>query len=241
MDLFDKLVDLLGDEELPLREYAQILDAGFAEARVGVIPPGVDEVMAGDMERTRLKDVKVLFFLGVNEGSVPKSSSRAGILSDMEREELRKAGLELAPGAREQAYIQRFYLYLNLTKPSERLYVSYSLLDGAGRSLRPSYFVSVLKKALSGAYRRIRGREGERGASADGERGNEPSYREAWEIQGRRRRRAFLRSCTAGMPDRKSTGRSWGSFLTRHFRYTGIQALEKPWRTPFTGRFWKTA
>ena len=146
MDFFDKLVDLLGDEELPLREYAQILDAGFAEARVGVIPPGVDEVMAGDMERTRLKDVKVLFFLGVNEGSVPKSSSRAGILSDMEREELRKAGLELAPGAREQAYIQRFYLYLNLTKPSEHLYVSYSLLDGAGRSLRPSYFVSVLKK-----------------------------------------------------------------------------------------------
>src|SRR5699024_3904068 len=83
IDLFDKLVDLLGEEELSLREYAEILDAGFAEARVGVIPPGVDQVTAGDMERTRLKDVRVLFFLGVNEGSVPKSSARPGLLSDM--------------------------------------------------------------------------------------------------------------------------------------------------------------
>lgn len=150
MDLFDKLVDLLGDEELTLREYAEILDAGFAEARVGVIPPGVDQVTAGDMERTRLKDVKVLFFLGVNEGSVPKNNSRAGILSDMEREQLREKGLELAPTAREQSYIQRFYLYLNLTKPSKRLYVSCCLLDGAGKTLRPSYLMNVLRRMFPG-------------------------------------------------------------------------------------------
>lgn len=61
MDLLDKLVDLLGEEELTIREYTEILEAGFAEVRVGVIPPGVDQAMAGDMERTRLKDVKVLF------------------------------------------------------------------------------------------------------------------------------------------------------------------------------------
>ncbi|MGN8947297.1 helicase-exonuclease AddAB subunit AddB [Candidatus Merdisoma sp. HCP28S3_D10] len=146
MDLLDKLVDLLGEEELTVREYTELLEAGFGEARVGVIPPGVDQVMAGDMERTRLKDVKVLFFLGVNEGSVPKNASRAGLLSDMEREQLRGAGMELAPTAREQGYIQRFYLYLNLTKPSERLYISCTLLDGGGKALRPSYLMNVMKR-----------------------------------------------------------------------------------------------
>lgn len=144
MDLLDKLVDLLGEETLPLREYTQLLDAGFAELKVGVIPPGADEVVAGDMERTRLKDVKVLFFLGVNEGSVPKSASRAGLLSEMEREKLKKDGMELAPTSREQSYIQRFYLYLSLTKPSEGLYVSCTMLDGAGKTLRPSYLISLL-------------------------------------------------------------------------------------------------
>lgn len=146
MDLLDKLVDLLGDEALSAREYREILDAGFAEARVGVIPPGVDQVVAGDMERTRLKDIKVLFFLGVNEGNVPKSGGRTGILSDMEREQLKKNGMELAPTAREQGYTQRFYLYLNLTKPSAKLYVCCSLLDGSGKALRPSYLFNTLKK-----------------------------------------------------------------------------------------------
>ncbi len=145
MDLLDKLVDLLGDQKLSAREYREILEAGFAEARVGVIPPGVDQVVAGDMERTRLKDVKVLFFLGVNEGNVPKNTSRTGLLSDMEREQLKAQGMELAPTAREQGYIQRFYLYLNLTKPSKRLYVCCSLLDGGGKALRPSYLMNVLK------------------------------------------------------------------------------------------------
>ena len=145
MDLFDKLVDLLGDQKLSAKEYREILEAGFAEARVGVIPPGVDQVVAGDMERTRLKDVKVLFFLGVNEGNVPKNTSRTGLLSDMEREQLKAEGMELAPTAREQGYIQRFYLYLNLTKPSFRLYVCCSLLDGSGKALRPSYLMNVLK------------------------------------------------------------------------------------------------
>ena len=77
MDLLDKLVDLLGDEALSAREYREILDAGFAEARVGVIPPGVDQVVAGDMERTRLKDIKVLFFLGVNEGKCAQKAEAA--------------------------------------------------------------------------------------------------------------------------------------------------------------------
>ena len=144
--IYGMLVDLLGEEELTIREYTEILEAGFAEVRVGVIPPGVDQVMAGDMERTRLKDVKVLFFLGVNEGSVPKNMSRAGLLSDMEREQLRISGMELAPTAREQGYIQRFYLYLNLTKPSDQLYLSCTLLDSGGKALRPSYLMNVMKR-----------------------------------------------------------------------------------------------
>lgn len=40
MDLFDKVVDFLGDEVLPVKEYADILDAGFEAARVGRDPAG---------------------------------------------------------------------------------------------------------------------------------------------------------------------------------------------------------
>ena len=146
MDLFDKVVDFLGDEVLPVREYADILDAGFEAARVGVIPPGNDKVTIGDIERTRLNHIKILFFIGVNDGVVPKAGNAGGIISQFEREKMAACHLELAPGAREKVFIQRFYLYLNVTKPSEFLYVTFSKVNADGKALRRSYFAGTLLK-----------------------------------------------------------------------------------------------
>ncbi|MCD8300628.1 MAG: exodeoxyribonuclease V subunit gamma [Clostridiales bacterium] len=144
IDLLDKLVDLLGDEVVSLPDYREIMEAGLSTAKVGAIPPGNDCVILGDMERTRLKDVKVLFFLGVNDGAIPKKTDRQSILSQYDREMIGENDLTLAPGEREQVFLQRFYLYLNLTKPSEALYLTFSRVDSEGKSMRPSYLVSTL-------------------------------------------------------------------------------------------------
>ena len=72
MDLLDQIYELLGEEEISLQEFADILEAGFGEITVGTIPQNVDRIVVGDMERTRLKQVKVLFFLGVNDGNSEK-------------------------------------------------------------------------------------------------------------------------------------------------------------------------
>lgn len=56
---------------------------------------------------------------------MPKSEKAGGIISQFERETMAAHKLELAPGARERVFIQKFYLYLNLTKPSEHLYVTF--------------------------------------------------------------------------------------------------------------------
>ena len=78
MELFDKFVSLLGDERIALKEYRELLDAGMEEARIGVIPPSLDEVMAGDIERTRLKDIRALILLGVNDSLIPGNASAGG-------------------------------------------------------------------------------------------------------------------------------------------------------------------
>ena len=111
MELFEQIEGLLGDEEISLQEFSDILDAGFGEIEMGIIPGGIDRVVAGDMERSRLKQVKILFVLGVNDGNIPKSSSGGGILSDIDREFLKDSEYELAPTPRQQMYIQRLYLY----------------------------------------------------------------------------------------------------------------------------------
>ena len=146
MELLEKYVELLGEEMISLEEFSELLDAGFAEVKVGVIPPGSDRVVVGDMERTRLKDVKIVFLLGMNEGNIPKSLSGGGILSQMEREYLEEQQASLAPTAKEQVYLQKFYIYYVLTKASEQLYLSYPATDFHGAALRPSYLKEVFQK-----------------------------------------------------------------------------------------------
>ena len=146
MNLFEKMVEILGEEEVTLQEFQQLLETGMSEVQVALIPPSVDQVLIGDMERTRLKDVRALFFVGVNEGSIPKKKQSGGLLNDMDREFFEQQGVELAPGPKELMNIQRFYLYLNLTRPGERLYLSYSLVNGKGEATGPAYLIGNIRR-----------------------------------------------------------------------------------------------
>ena len=146
INLFDQVVELLGNENMPVREYAQVLDAGFVAAKVGTIPPGADCVIVGDIERTRLDHIKVLFFLGVNDGIVPKATDRKNLLSQHDRERMAKDKIELAPTMREQVFLQKFYLYLNMTKPQECLILTYARMDNMGSAIKPSYLVHTIQE-----------------------------------------------------------------------------------------------
>ena len=146
MALLDKMVEFLGDEVMSLLDFKELLEAGFEDSKVGIIPPSPDQVLVGDMERTRLKDIKVLFFWGLNEGIVPSGKNTAGLLSEQERSFLGDKGVSLAPGARENSFVERFYLYLHLTKPSKRLFLTLVKSDMDGKVMRPSYVLSRIRK-----------------------------------------------------------------------------------------------
>ena len=150
MELLDQIMELIGQEKMSLSEFADILDAGFAEIEVGIIPRSVDRIIVGDIERTRLKPVKYLFFVGVNDGYIPAKTGKGGIISDIDREFLKGSNQDLAPTPRDQMYIQKYYLYLNMTKPSKGLYLSYAAMDGQGGALRPSYLIGIVKQLFPG-------------------------------------------------------------------------------------------
>lgn len=146
MDLFDKMTEVLGEEKVSLREFKELLEAGLSEVKIGIIPPSSDQVLVGDMERTRLKDIRVLFFVGVNDGKIPRGDAAGKILSDLNREDLKASSVALAPTYRENLYTQRFYLYLNMTKPSDKLYLSYSRADDGGEPMTQSFLIGAVRK-----------------------------------------------------------------------------------------------
>lgn len=139
--LFDKIEELLGDTKMSVKEFYEIVDTGLSDIEIGVVPPTVDRVLIGDITRSRLNHIKVLFFTSVNDGIVPKAPKKGRILSDRDRDILSDYGLELAPSDKQNSYIEQFYIYTILTKPSDHLYISYHKLSASLESMRPSYLL----------------------------------------------------------------------------------------------------
>ena len=186
MELFDKFVELLGEETISLKEYCDLLDAGLEEAKVGVIPPSLDQVVVGDMERTRIKNIRALFFAGANDTLLPGNTGGGGLLSERDREQFKAGEIALSPGPKEKIYEQKFYLYMNLTKPSESLYLSWSKVSGDGKTLRPAYLVQDIRRLFPGAVPR----DEERRPAADRELTRAGGVR--WIAEGLRERQRGL-------------------------------------------------
>ena len=148
MVLLNQVATLIGEDKLTLDEYYKILEAGISEIKIGIVPGQTDYVLMGDIERSRLKEIKILFLVGANDGSIPKNSGNGGMISDIDREYLVSNGFELAPTPREKMYTQRLYLYMNMTKPSEKLFISYSETDALGNAIKPSYLIDIVKGIL---------------------------------------------------------------------------------------------
>ncbi|MCR4675589.1 MAG: exodeoxyribonuclease V subunit gamma [Lachnospiraceae bacterium] len=129
LNLLEKMDMVLGEEIVSSKEYSDLLRAGFSAAKIGVVPPLGDGVVFGDLERTRLENIKVLFLIGAVDGMIPKVSNGGGILTQNERLLLKDADYELAPTERERSFMQKFYLYQILTKASEKLFVTDTIYD----------------------------------------------------------------------------------------------------------------
>lgn len=145
VNLLEKMVQILGEEEMTVSEFAKILEAGLVKSDLGIIPPTADSILVGDIERSRLPAVKALFVLGVNEGVLPMPKMAQGIFSDEERAVLEQTGMEMAPGGKRRAFEEQYLIYRGITKPSSRLYFSYCTGDLEGKALRPSSLISRIK------------------------------------------------------------------------------------------------
>ncbi|APF22632.1 helicase-exonuclease AddAB subunit AddB [Clostridium butyricum] len=148
IDILDQAVDVMGDKDLDSYDFFKILNSGFNNEEIGVIPVALDQVNIGDVARIKGRDVKALYIVGVNDGILPASKKEEGILSDNDRNILSDIGIELASNTRNKVFEEQFLLYTVLTISSDFLMISYPMADFEGKSLRPSIVISRIKKIL---------------------------------------------------------------------------------------------
>ncbi len=146
-DQMDSLLENLGlgfsNESLSLRDWLPILESGLVNLTVGVIPPVLDEVLIGAIDRARNPDLKLAIVLGVNETIFPAPPNSPAILTETDRDELQ---MPLGPNLREQISRERFYGYLACTRANEKLTLTFSRADAEGTILNPSPFIAQIQK-----------------------------------------------------------------------------------------------
>ena len=146
IDIFDKMVLIFDDEKITIDKYQKIFKIGLKNSGLGKIPGTADQVILGDVDRSRSHKVRAVFILGLNDGVFPSSNKDEGFLNDSDREILKQDGIELANGTIDNLYEDKFNIYKAFTTAEEKLYLSYSSSDKDGKSLRPSVLISQIKK-----------------------------------------------------------------------------------------------
>ncbi|CAM4309778.1 helicase-exonuclease AddAB subunit AddB [Paenibacillus alkaliterrae] len=150
MQLLDQLVELAGDQAVSPELFAGMVEAGLDSFKLAAVPPALDQVLIGSMDRTRSGYVQVCYVLGANDGIMPMRVKEDGILTEAEREQLAEVGLVMAPGVRRRLLDERFMIYNALTTPSRHLWLSWAQADEEGKSLLPSEIVRNLRQLFPG-------------------------------------------------------------------------------------------
>ncbi len=146
IDLLDELVLIFEDDKISFENYIELLKTGLNNSSLGKIPATLDEVIVGDVDRSRSGDKKIVFIIGLNDGKFPSNSKNEGFISDDERIYLKENGLELAKTTKEQIYDENFNIYKAFSIAEEQLFLSYSASDNDGKGLRKSILINKIKK-----------------------------------------------------------------------------------------------
>ena len=146
VEIMDEIVLLFGDQKINFDKYADLIKIGLGNSGLGKIPATQDQVIVGDVDRSRSHKVKAVFIIGLNDGVFPSVNKNEGFFNDNDRDILKKLGAELAKGTTEKLYDDNFNIYKAFSTSEEKLYLSYASSDLEGKSLRPSILVNRIKK-----------------------------------------------------------------------------------------------
>lgn len=141
-----QLAFAFGEEMMPLEEWMPVVETGLAGLTVGVVPPALDQVLVGAVDRSRNPELRLVLVLGCNEGVFPTPPQPGSVLTEADRETLQASGVVLGPDLRRSLAREAYLAYIAFTRPNERLLVSWAEANERGRPLNPSGWVDRLQR-----------------------------------------------------------------------------------------------
>jgi ATP-dependent helicase/nuclease subunit B len=149
IQVLDEIVLVFNDDKITFDKYREALKTGLQFTNLGTIPQAIDQIVMGDVERSRNNKIKIIFILGINDGAFPSINKEEGFLNDNDRENLKNNGIEIANGTLENLYEDQFNIYKAFSTAEEKLYLSYLSSDKDGKAKRQSVIISKIKKIFT--------------------------------------------------------------------------------------------
>jgi ATP-dependent helicase/nuclease subunit B len=146
IELLNELIASLGSEEMELATFLHIASTGLEGIALGLIPPGLDQVVVTILGRSRSPSVRAALVLGANEGVFPARARSEGILSDEDRRLLANLNVGIGPSVRSQLFEEDYLIYTAFSRASRHLWVSYAQAKEDGSALPPSMVVKRLRE-----------------------------------------------------------------------------------------------
>ncbi len=147
-DVFYQVYAIGRQRSLSLEQFYTLLKIGFENFEIGIIPQGQDYLVVGNIKRTRLAQLKTLYFIGMDEEAIPSAALRASLFNDAEMMHLRSIGLEGLPTQMYSYQEEVFKTYEKILKADAvKWYYAKSTLEGDLR--RPSLWFKQLGDAQS--------------------------------------------------------------------------------------------
>ncbi|WP_195937667.1 helicase-exonuclease AddAB subunit AddB [Romboutsia sp. 1001713B170131_170501_G6] len=146
VDIFDQIIEIMGDEKISLDKFIRLISLGFDEYELGLVPPSIDQVLVSSVDKMKNPNTKYLYLIGTTDGTFPLIAKDNGLLNDSDRENLGQKGVEVDIDSKTKTFEEQFLVYKALTSSSQNLIVTYPIADHEGKTIRPSVIVSRLKK-----------------------------------------------------------------------------------------------
>lgn len=145
IEALDMLVFVFGDKSVNLKEFKKYLFIAFSQQKIGIIPTSVDEIIVGDVLRSKSEPVKYQFVIGACDSSFPSPKNNNTFIDDTDKSFLNSIGIGYSPNSEEASYYDRFLIYSALAHPTDALIISYPMADTSFSRLRPSFVVTLIE------------------------------------------------------------------------------------------------
>ena len=145
LNIFDELVEVFAGQEMTCQDYFAIINSAFSQLTLAFIPPTLDQVLVGSIERSRHPDLKAAFLIGATQREFPVPVVPDSILTDDDRNACESADFPLAATAAQKLTERQYLAYIAFTRPAQFLCVTYPLADDKGSAVPRSQFAANLE------------------------------------------------------------------------------------------------